>query len=364
MQQQQWPLWTAVAAATSDVVYFMGAWSFCALWGEQPRATHLAVGLLRRLLQYAVLLLVMLLFGNNDDNNSTLWITAVSLILTLVSTVWGWRQTRVWIVQGGPYDAPSAPALSSKPSEKQVIVVTGANTGIGKETVRQLASIVSSESTILLLCRSVKKGQEAVQDILQSKSNSRSNSHCCNLCVVECDLSSYALVRKAAATILRDHSHLDCLINNAGVMLRELSHTPIDGHESMLQANYLGHFLLTALLLPALTASSGSSSSATNNARIVNVTSSTYTLAVDSFPMDSLDDLQFQNDNNSNRTFSLFSQYAATKWCNILHTVALLSNNNTNNNITAFAVHPGLVRTDVVRNMPWYLYYPNTWCGC
>jgi NAD(P)-dependent dehydrogenase (short-subunit alcohol dehydrogenase family) len=91
-------------------------------------------------------------------------------------------------------------------------------------------------------------------------------------------------------------------------------------------------------------------------ARIVVLTSSTYALAASQGGID-LDDLQCHN-----KRYTMFGQYAQSKLANILF-VRELARREEERRVRAFAVHPGLVRTDVVRNMPWYLRYPNAVFG-
>lgn len=343
---QQWPGIVAILFAACDVLYYVAAWCFVAMWFENHPILPLVRGLLRRLFQYALILSLLFSLALDKTNNNSaitptqnvatvLWVCGA--ILTAILSLCGWRNTRKRIVEGGPYHAPSA--LLEK--QTKVIVVTGANTGIGKETVEILATSFSKESTILLLCRSVSKGEIAIANIQANLAKQQKKKTCCVLQVVACDLSSLQSVRDAAEIIHRDYKTVNILINNAGVMLNDLTYTK-DGYESCLQANYLGHFLLTSLLMPYITE------------RIVNLTSSTYRLAIPSFDAENLDDLNCQN---GRRKFSLFGQYAATKWCNILHTISLSYKFPT---IKSCAVHPGLVRTSVVRNMPWYLKIPNT----
>jgi NAD(P)-dependent dehydrogenase (short-subunit alcohol dehydrogenase family) len=115
--------------------------------------------------------------------------------------------------------------------------------------------------------------------------------------------------------------------------------TTKDGYELMMQANHLGHFLLSCLLLE----------NQKQECRVITVSSSTYGLAKNGFDFDDM----FCD---ASRNYTLFSQYAQTKLANILFAKELAKRHP---NVQSWAVHPGLVRTDVVRNMPWYLYYPN-----
>ena len=140
--------------------------------------------------------------------------------------------------------------LPSESLQGKVCIVTGANTGIGKETARGLAD---RGATVILACRSVERGQEAAKEIGGL------------VRVKKCDLASFASVRKFCEEINKEERKVDILINNAGMvtMSRELTE---DGQEMQFQSNHLGHFLLTNLLLGKLNA-------AKDGARIVNVSS-------------------------------------------------------------------------------------------
>jgi NAD(P)-dependent dehydrogenase (short-subunit alcohol dehydrogenase family) len=315
----------------------------------------------------------------------------------------------------GPVDAPrNGESLqgNSMPQPKRnqqtlVILITGANTGIGYETLAHIGAQSSSqpwpfasETIVFLLCRSVEKGRAAWHKMVQrpggfdTASSSGTTGH-----VIACDLTSYSSIRNAVRQVLRLQPRIDVLINNAGVLLPTLSYTETDGHESCLQANFLGPFVLTKLVLLSRmqhdesSRPDGAVQNETGAAKedqppqpqeqqrpliVINVTSSTYRLALDTFDATDLDALQCRRGNNKRHRFSLFGQYAATKWCNILHTVFLsdhfanrrhssIATTTTTTTATrkqpwvlSFAVHPGLVRTDVVRYMPWYLKVPNT----
>ena len=148
---------------------------------------------------------------------------------------------------GGGYQLPNE-SLKGK-----VCIVTGANTGIGKETARGLAD---RGATVILACRSVERGQDAAREIGGF------------VRVKKCDLASFASVRKFCEEINKEERKVDILINNAGMvtMSRQLTE---DGQEMTFQSNHLGHFLLTNLLLGKLQA-------AKDGARIVNVSSSAH----------------------------------------------------------------------------------------
>ncbi|VDN28882.1 unnamed protein product, partial [Cylicostephanus goldi] len=127
--------------------------------------------------------------------------------------------------------------------EGLVAVVTGANTGIGLETVRGLSA---ARVKVYMLCRDTQKGVEARNKLAQMGCDST------KLILLRCDLADFSSVRECAESILRDEEKLDILINNAGVMFYPNYERTVDGHEVTWQSNHLGHVLLTELLLPAL----------------------------------------------------------------------------------------------------------------
>ena len=136
-------------------------------------------------------------------------------------------------------------------------VVTGANGGLGLETARQLAA---KGAHVVMAVRNQKKAAAAVDEIRASVPDAA-------LELVALDLSSQASVRAAAEQIVAAHKGIDLLINNAGVMGIPEAKT-VDGFEMQLGVDHLGHWSLTALLLPALLRTPG--------ARIVTVTSTAH----------------------------------------------------------------------------------------
>jgi NAD(P)-dependent dehydrogenase (short-subunit alcohol dehydrogenase family) len=136
----------------------------------------------------------------------------------------------------------------------KVAVVTGANSGLGLESTRELAR---AGATVVMGARDATRADAARRDIL-------STVPAAELDIVPLDLASLTSVRTAAASIVAAHPRIDILINNAGVMgiPRRLTQ---DGFEMQFGTNHLGHFVLTALLLPAIEAS--------GDGRIVTVTS-------------------------------------------------------------------------------------------
>ncbi|BCL80252.1 short-chain dehydrogenase [Ktedonobacteria bacterium brp13] len=125
--------------------------------------------------------------------------------------------------------------------EGRVAIVTGANSGLGLETVRALAA---HGAHIVLATRNAERGQQALQ-LVQSEVPGA------NLEVASLDLASLRSVREFAAHFLATHDRLDLLFNNAGVMAIPRRETE-DGFEMQFGTNHLGHFALTGLLLPLL----------------------------------------------------------------------------------------------------------------
>jgi NAD(P)-dependent dehydrogenase (short-subunit alcohol dehydrogenase family) len=136
-------------------------------------------------------------------------------------------------------------------------VVTGANGGLGLETARQLAA---KGAHVVMAVRNQEKAAAAIEEI-------RATAPDASLELVALDLASQASVRAAAGQIMAAHASIDLLVNNAGVMGIPEARTA-DGFELQFGVNHLGHWSLTALLLPALLRSRG--------ARIVTVTSTAH----------------------------------------------------------------------------------------
>ncbi len=136
----------------------------------------------------------------------------------------------------------------------RVALVTGANSGLGLETARALAG---AGAHVVLSARSTEKADAASTSIRDSFPEA-------SLEVLEMDLASQASIKAAAAAFATRHPILDILVNNAGVMALPEGRTE-DGYETQLGVNHLGHWTLTALLLPSLLAADA--------ARVVTTTS-------------------------------------------------------------------------------------------
>ncbi|KAK3774917.1 hypothetical protein RRG08_007274 [Elysia crispata] len=201
----------------------------------------------------------------------------------------------------------------------KTVIITGANTGIGKETAEDLAR---RGGRLILACRDVTKGNNAVQEIIRETGNN-------NVFCWELDLSSFKSIRKFAEKFNESEPRLDILINNAGIMMcpRMLSK---DGLEMQLGVNHFGHFLLTNLLLDKLKSSSPS--------RIVILSSIAHLHGSINF-----DDL------NSEKSYGRIAAYGQSKLANILHALELAKRLK-GTGVTANSLHPGAVDTELARH--------------
>jgi NAD(P)-dependent dehydrogenase (short-subunit alcohol dehydrogenase family) len=207
--------------------------------------------------------------------------------------------------------------------QDRVAVVTGATAGIGYETALALAR---AGATVVLACRDLDRAATAAARIADHAPGAQ-------LTRTRLDLADLASVRAAAAEIAERHPRIDLLINNAGRMWAPRSLTQ-DGFESQFGTNHLGHFALTGLLLPRLTPVPGS--------RVVTVSSMAHSRDV----MD-LADLDWRR-----RPYKPMDAYAQSKLANVLFSYELQRRLAAAGAPTiALAVHPGIVRTELVRHM-------------
>jgi NAD(P)-dependent dehydrogenase (short-subunit alcohol dehydrogenase family) len=202
--------------------------------------------------------------------------------------------------------------------QDKIILVTGATSGIGEVTARELAR---RGAHVILLARNRQKAERTQQEIIAATGNKQVD-------IVLADLSVMQQVRDVAAQLHDKYPRLDVLVNNAGLMFgaeRELSP---DGYEMTLATNHLGPFLLTSLLLDLLQKSPA--------ARIVNVASMAYR-----FSKPTLTDLQSEQD------YSPVWEYGNTKLWNIMFTQELAQRLRAHGitNVTTNCLHPGAVAT-------------------
>src|ERR1041385_8193041 len=205
------------------------------------------------------------------------------------------------------------PALKGK-----VIVVTGANSGLGFEASRGFAS---RGARVIMACRNAAKAQGAWQKILVEHPGA-------SVEVMALDLASLASVRQFAKDLAQRTDRLDVLCNNAGVMALPRRETA-DGFEMQLGTNHLGHFALTALLLPLLLA--------TPDSRVVTMSSGAHKMGRIDF-----DDL------HGKRKYGKWTAYAQSKLANLLFAYEL-DRRLQRNRATAISVacHPGYSATEL-----------------
>jgi len=201
-------------------------------------------------------------------------------------------------------------------------VVTGASSGLGRETARALAS--RGASVVLAVRDAGGKGEAAAGALREQVPDASFD-------VVELDLASLDRVREAAKAVLADHERIDLLVNNAGVMATPLGRTA-EGHELQFGTNHLGHFLFTNLLLPAVTASAP--------ARIVNLTSAGHQSS----------DIVWDDVDYERRPYDKWEAYGQAKTANILFTVEL-DRRLAARGVHAYAVHPGMIVTELGRHL-------------
>jgi NAD(P)-dependent dehydrogenase (short-subunit alcohol dehydrogenase family) len=210
--------------------------------------------------------------------------------------------------------------------EQNICLITGATSGIGKETAKILAQ---KGFNLILLTRNVKKAEKIKKEIL-----SRVGIGKFFIEIIFSDLNSLESVRLACKQIKEKYSSLSVLINNAGIFTPRKKLT-IDNLELTMAINHFSHFLLTIELLPLLSKNSDS--------RIINVSSVGHYKA-DTFP---IDDLNFE------KKYSGFMAYRISKLANILFTYSLADKLKEKGlSITVNALHPGVVRTNIARNFP------------
>uniref|UniRef100_A0A8C9DBF4 NADP-retinol dehydrogenase n=1 Tax=Panthera leo TaxID=9689 RepID=A0A8C9DBF4_PANLE len=235
------------------------------------------------------------------------------LPLSVLGTVAGGAVLLRDYVAGG--SCPSKATILGK-----TVIVTGANTGIGKQTALELAK---RGGNIILACRDMEKCEAAARDIRRETLNHHVSAR-------HLDLASLKSIREFAAKITEEKERVHILINNAAVM-RCPHWTTEDGFEMQFGVNHLGHFLLTNLLLDTLKASAPS--------RIINLSS----LAHVAGHMD-FDDLNWEK-----RTYDTKAAYCQSKLAVVLFTKEL-SRRLQGTGVTVNALHPGVARTELGRH--------------
>jgi NAD(P)-dependent dehydrogenase (short-subunit alcohol dehydrogenase family) len=209
-------------------------------------------------------------------------------------------------------------------------VITGANTGLGFETARVLAT---RGAQVVLACRNLGQAKEAAARILSSGPHPAPPV---DVQAVRLDLASLASVREAAEEIGSAYGPVDLLINNAGVMMTPYRQTD-DGFELQLGVNHLGHFALAGLLLGQMLGRAGS--------RVITVSSNGHKSGRIDF-----------NDLQSQRRYRRMAAYYQSKLANLMFTYELQRRlAGAQAQTQALAAHPGKARTELTRYLPGWL---------
>jgi len=198
----------------------------------------------------------------------------------------------------------------------KLIVITGANAGIGKETTHRLAKLGAH---IVMVCRNEKKGKKTLEEIKGQSGNN-------NLELMLCDFSSLKSINDFVKSFKKKYDKIEVLLNNHGAVFLKKTMTE-DGFESTFAVNHLGYFSLTLQLLDLIRAS--------DNSRIVNVASSSnYRVKK----------LEIDDYNWERRKYKLMTAYAESKIYNIMFTF-LLAEKLEGTGVSANCLHPGYIRT-------------------
>jgi len=211
--------------------------------------------------------------------------------------------------------------LEGKKLSGQTVFITGANSGLGQETARAMAA---KGAHVVLAGRDQAKLDEAVAAILASVPNAE-------LDTITVDLASLESIRAATSRARQRFAKIDLLINNAGVMATPFEHTA-DGFERQFGTNHLGHFALTAELLPLIEKGSGK--------RIVNLSSRGHHMGP----------VHFEDPNYQHRPYDPWGSYGQSKTANVLFSVGI-EQRYAVMGIHAYAVHPGGIETNLGRHM-------------
>ncbi|KIW71459.1 hypothetical protein PV04_03624 [Phialophora macrospora] len=219
------------------------------------------------------------------------------------------------------------PATSIKSLAGKVILVTGGNNGIGKETVLQLAK--HGPQKIYLASRTESKGRDAISSIKSQTSQDVDIEY------LPLDLTSLPSIKQAADQVTSHSDRLDILILNAGIMAVPPAKTA-SGQEIQMGTNHVGHFLLTKLLLPTLQSTAKEHDA---DVRVISVSSEAQNMAPDLDTIVSTEKLAATGP---------WTRYAASKAANIMFAAELARRYPV---LTSVSIHPGIIKTD--------LYLPN-----
>ncbi|XP_038112520.1 retinol dehydrogenase 14 isoform X1 [Culex quinquefasciatus] len=221
---------------------------------------------------------------------------------------------------------------TSRNMEGKTVIITGANSGIGKETARDLAK---RGARVIMACRNMETAKEAQEEIMGETNNN-------NLILKNIDVSSLASIRKFAQDIIATEPVIDVMIHNAGVAQGFNNKSTSDNLEFTMATNCFGPFLLSHLLIDLIKKS--------DQGRIIFVSSKLYRLGYIRRDLSNLNPLKY---------FSLFpvQLYNQSKFVEIMYTQEM-ARRLAGTRITVNALHPGVVDTGIWRNVPFPLSIP------
>ena len=222
----------------------------------------------------------------------------------------------------------------------KTVIITGANSGIGKETALDLAQ---RGARVIMACRNMKKAEKVLNEIILKTGNK-------NVIAKNLDLASLKSVHDFAEDINTNEARLDILINNAGVAYFPVLTKTQDNFEMTMGVNHLGHFLLTNLLLDLLKKSAPS--------RIVVVASSAHQLLTSDFNFENI---------NSELFYSAIDAYGQSKLANVLFSKEL-ARRLKGSGVTVNSLHPGVItEAELLRHTPYIFqllsfYFASPFC--
>ncbi|KAF5337983.1 hypothetical protein D9758_014325 [Tetrapyrgos nigripes] len=219
------------------------------------------------------------------------------------------------------------PDLSGK-----VIIVTGGNTGIGKETVKAL---LEHNAKVYLAARSRAKAEAAIEELRKETGR--------EAIWLQLDLADLASVKAAATEFSSKESELHVLFNNAGVMAPKIEDLTTQGYDLQFGTNVLGHFYFTKLLLPILLSTARRSPD--GKARIVNTSSNAHT------GCNKLNHDSFRDGTVRRKMSGLMDLYAQSKLGKVMFSNELARRYG-DQGIVSTSLHPGVLATDLQRTFP------------
>lgn len=203
----------------------------------------------------------------------------------------------------------------------KVVIITGANSGIGYEAAGALAK---KSATVVMACRNLEKGEMAAKAIIDEGPTGQ-------VVLMQLDLADLSSVRRFADEFKAQYDRLDVLVNNAGIMAVPKGETA-DGFEMQIGTNHLGHYALSGLLIEML--------KTTQNARVVTVSSYAHAMGKINF-----DDL------NSEKSYQRWLAYGRSKLANVLFSYELQRRLTASGHPPiSLVVHPGYAATNLQRN--------------